>query len=111
MATPRPAKKSRSPTLQLPSSAGPGRSRAITPNTTRVAIAKPIDTARPRRGRKGAKADSSLSSWPSGPGSVIASQPAGGDVGHEDRPGTQVIQLVHDRVGPRARNHGADGRP
>src|SRR5436190_8342405 len=39
------------------------------------------------------------------------SEPAGRDVGDEDGPGAEVVELVHDRVRHPPRHHRADGAP
>src|SRR3954468_7346346 len=66
-----------------------------------------IATARPRRGRKGAKA----SSVGAGPWPLMASQAARRDVRDEDRSGPEVVELVHESVPPPAWHHRADRNP
>ena len=88
----------------VPGPGRPARSAPIAPKSSTDTTATVIATAGPAR--------------PEGPLVVRAqrltngrSQPAGVDVGDQDRPGPDVVQLVHDLVGARPRHHRAHGDP
>src|SRR5512143_3453408 len=120
MTTPRPKNISPSPGPQ-PASPCVDMTTAIAPKTTSDAHIAPRATARPRRERKGASASGAdvapgpaaglrLTTSPPWP-EVAASQAAGRDVGDEDRPGAQVVELVHEPVAADPRDHGPHGDP
>ena len=90
IATPTAAKKTLSPVRQVPPSAGPGSRTAMTPKSTRVQRREAVGHLRPRRAterrqRPPARPRSAPSAG-SDPTGSRPSQPAGGDVGHQDRP-------------------------
>src|SRR6478736_9370804 len=113
MTTPRAKNISRSMMLQCPSVSA-GMRTARPPKTRSEVQATARATARPRRDRKRARA-SRAGSVPLGPlglvGVLTESQAAGRDVGDEDGPGAEVVELVHEPVAADARHHGAHGHP
>src|SRR5690242_10960230 len=99
MTTPRAKNIRRSMMLQCPRVSA-GMSTANPPKTTSEDHATPRATARPRRGRKVAKA-STVGGRASRPleslcslGALTASQAARRDVGHEDGARAEVVELV-----------------